>query len=266
MTLSLRAVIMWIVVLVLTCGIPVGLAFAAPDDATMAWRVVELVNQERAKAGLLPLKWNDTLAAAASVYAQDMAVRGFFAHNSPEGTTPVQRARQAGYEPYGWGELYVGENLARGFSNPEGAMQGWMASEGHRNNVLRPEYRELGVGVFTAPSGIKLFVQEFGSRPKVLPLFINGDASTTVSSEVNLSLCTEMVSSWGSVGEITGMMVSNSPDFAGAAWEPYRSSKTWTLPSTAGTRNVYVRLRDRSGIVLEASDEILLLGVQGGER
>lgn len=237
-------------------------AASAPEDSALARRVVELVNQERLKAGLLPLKWNDTLAAAATAYAQEMAARNFFAHNSPEGTTPVERARRAGYPAYGWGGLYVGENLARGFSTAEGAMQGWMASDGHRKNILLPEYRETGVGVVTAPNGTKVWAQGFGSRPKVLPVFVNSDAPTTDSCQVTLSVSAEKVSSWGSLAEITGMMVSNTPDFAGAAWEPYTATKAWRLKCEPGIQRVYVRLKDRNGSTVESSDEIQVVGHQ----
>ena len=236
-----------------------------PGDTSasvLARRVADLTNQERLKAGLPPLKWNDSLANSASAYAQDMAARNYFAHNSPEGSTPVDRARAAGYPPYGWGGLYVGENLARGYGSPEGAMQGWMASEGHRQNLLNPKYREIGVGVAVAPSGALVWAQEFGSRPGVLYAFINGDAPTTDSPQVTLTVDSEEVSSWGSVGPATDMMVSNSPDFEGATWEPYSRTRVWTLRSEPGPQRVYVRLRDASGVVLDCSDEIVLTGKQ----
>ena len=86
----------------------------------------------------------------------------------------MERAQSAGYEAYGWGGLYVGENLARGFPQQR-AVQGWMASEGHRNNILHDKYRETGLAspLLRVAQG---FGQKFGSRPKVLPVFINEDA------------------------------------------------------------------------------------------
>ena len=264
MKLPLRAAALPILLLVVFVFVP-GIAaqpISAPEDSILARRVVELVNQERVKAGLLPLKWNDTLAAAAAAYAQEMAERNFFAHNSPEGTTPVERARRAGYDAYGWGGLYVGENLAKGYSTPEGAMQGWMASESHRNNILLAKYRETGVGVATAPNGVKIWAEEFGSRPKVLPIFINNDAPTTESPNVTLSICAETVSSWGSLGDIVQMMVSNDANFAGAVWEPYSQLKQWRLKNEPGLQRVFVRMRDKNGVVVESSDEIQLVGRQ----
>ncbi len=231
---------------------------AADDGASLARAVVDLTNHERIKAGLLPLKWNDALAAAGTTFAQDMATRGFFSHASPEGSSPVDRARQAGYPAYGWGGLFVGENLAKGYPTAEGAMQGWMNSEGHKANILNPKYREIGVGVALAPNGSRLWAQEFGSRPGVLTVSINGDAPTTDSPQVTLQISSEDVSNWGSLGTVTNMMVSNRPDFSGASWEPYSRTKAWTLGLNAGPQRVFVRLRDAGGATVDSSDEIRL--------
>ncbi|MGE5619940.1 MAG: CAP domain-containing protein [Sphingomonadaceae bacterium] len=250
-----------LVVMVAVWTVPVSAGpNAVEDPATLTRRVAELVNQERLKAGLLPLKWNDTLAAAATTYARDLAARNYFAHNSLEGSTPASRARDAGYDAYGWGGVYVGENLARGYSTAEGAMAGWLASEGHRNNLLHSKYRETGVGMAVAANGGVVLAQEFGSRPKVLPVFIDGDAETTDTTNVTLTLTSEEVSDWGSVGKLTEMMVSNAPDFAGARWEPFANTKYWKLTPQPGPKTVYVRLRDAKGTVVESSDHIVLTG------
>ncbi len=137
---------------------------AGEDSAALAQRLLELVNQERLAAGLSALQWNDTLAADAAAYAQDMAARGYFGHYSPEGASPYDRAWEAGYPPFDWG-VYVGENLAMGYTNPEAVVQGWMVSESHRSNLLLPGYAEAGAAVAIMPDGRKVWVQEFGSRP-----------------------------------------------------------------------------------------------------
>ena len=213
---------------------PVVAANAAPDDAALIRRAVELTNQERERAGLNPLEWNEQLAASATAYAQDMANRSFFAHNSPEGTTPIERARVTGYPAYGWGGLYVGENLARGYNSAESVHQGWMNSESHKQNLLHAKYREIGIGVAVAPNGTRYWAQEFGSRPGVLPVFLNAGAGTTESREVSVRLTDEQVSSWGSVADIAGMMISNRPDFADAVWEPFATSRSWMIPGLPG--------------------------------
>ncbi len=233
-------------------------AAPAEDLSAGAWRVLELTNQEREKAGLSWLKWNDLLAATATDYAGDLVARNYFSHTSKEGTMPWDRAKEHGYPTYGWGGAYVGENLAQGFASPEEAVKAWMNSPGHRANLLKREYRELGVGVVVDATGRKTWVQNFGSRPGVLTVVINGEATTTDSPEVALSVTSEEVSSWGSMGKPVQMMVSNRPDFADALWEPYTGSRAWTLVNEAGLERVYLRLKDGRGTVVEASDEIRL--------
>ena len=237
-------------------------ALAADNLTSLARRAVDLTNQERLKAGLQPLEWNNNLAAAATAYANEMASQGFFAHNAPDGTTPVSRAQKAGYPAYGWGGLYVGENLARGFDTAESVTQAWMNSPEHRANLLLPKYREIGIGVAVARDGTKYWAQEFGSQPKVLPVFIDNGAASTDSPKVNLTFTDEEVSPWGSLGQIANMMISNRPDFAGAYWEPFAKTRSWILQGQPGPEKVYVRLRDTSGQVVDSSAAIQLDGRQ----
>lgn len=235
---------------------------AGDESFVLARRAVELANQERVAAGLNPLLWNDQLAAAGTAYAQAMAARTFFAHNSPEGSTPVERARAAGYQAYGWGGLYVGENLARGFNSAEAVTQAWMNSEGHRANLLLPKYREVGIGIAIAADGTRYWAQEFGSRPRVFPMFINNGAPSTDSSQVTLTITGEDVSPWGSLGNISAMMVSGSPDFSDAHWEPYSRTRNWPVTGEPGLRSVYVRLKDERGQTADSSAEIEFVGRQ----
>ncbi|NLE29779.1 MAG: CAP domain-containing protein [Phycisphaerae bacterium] len=154
--------------LILACLIPLGTAgcgldlFALLSDITqsekVAYEVFELTNQERAKAGLPALTWNDNLAKAAEAHCQDMIDRNYFAHNTPENLTPGDRATVAGYN---W--LWVGENIAAGYTTPEQVMQGWMNSPDHKENILRIQFKELGVGVRVSPVGRVYWVQEFGT-------------------------------------------------------------------------------------------------------
>lgn len=237
-------------------------AAAAGDPPSLARSVVDLANQERLKAGLNPLVWNDQLAAAATDYAREMAAKGFFAHNAPDGSTPVSRAQRAGYPAYGWGGLYVGENLARGYNTAENVTQAWMNSPDHRANVLLPKYREIGIGLAVAPDGTKYWAQEFGSRPKVLPVLLDNGAPSTDSPRVSLTITDEEVSSWGSVGVLSSMMVSNRPDFAEAYWEPFAKTRSWTLQGQPGSQAVFVRLKDVNGQTVDSSAAIQFAGRQ----
>src|SRR5215213_9362056 len=100
------------------------------------------VNAQRRKAGAPPLALNADLQEAAQAHAQDMLARGFFAHKSPSGTTVRERSRKAGYD---W--RAIGENIAEGQTSVNEVMTTWMNSPGHRENILNPAFRELGVGL-----------------------------------------------------------------------------------------------------------------------
>jgi uncharacterized protein YkwD len=115
-----------------------------------------LVNKERVKAGLSPLRFNESLRALGRSYAVEMMSHGFFSHTSAiDKSTPGERAQKAGVE-----YQVFGENLA--FS-PDVylAHQGLMNSPGHRANILSTEYKEVGIGVIDGGIYGKMFVQEF---------------------------------------------------------------------------------------------------------
>jgi uncharacterized protein YkwD len=108
-----------------------------------------LHNQIRAEHDLPALRENKRLRKAALGHSRDMVADRFFEHTTPEGVTMVDRILNARYvrEDEGWA---LGENLAWGtgsLGTPRGAVQAWMDSPGHRANILKKAYRELGVGV-----------------------------------------------------------------------------------------------------------------------
>jgi uncharacterized protein YkwD len=125
-------------------------------------RVIEIVNQTRAGAGLAPVAANPLLATSARRYASYMASASFFGHNGPDGSTLVTRDEAAGYG--GW--LFLGENLAGGQTTPEQVVDAWMNSPSHRENILSSNARELGVGYVYQPGSTygHYWVQEFGAR------------------------------------------------------------------------------------------------------
>lgn len=110
--------------------------------------VFELVNAEREKNGLDPLKWDIVLEAAADLHSMDMVERDFFSHVSPDGKTMVERIKAAG-EIFGEDVTYMSfaENIAAGQMDPESVMESWMNSEGHRANILDPDLTHIGVGI-----------------------------------------------------------------------------------------------------------------------
>jgi uncharacterized protein YkwD len=104
-------------------------------------RMLDLVNEERAKQGLSLLKADPELAVVARAHSKDMFARGYFSHVTPEGKTPSDRIRAGGVR-----FLTAGENLALG-QTLNICHQGLMNSPGHRANILEPSYGRLGIGI-----------------------------------------------------------------------------------------------------------------------
>jgi len=116
-----------------------GPAGATPDTSVTA-EVVRLTNLERATAGCAALHVDQRLTAAAQGHSADMATRNYFAHDTPEGKTPWDRAKAAGYaDP-------SAENIAMGYRTPADVVTGWMNSPGHRANILNCASHAIGIG------------------------------------------------------------------------------------------------------------------------
>lgn len=109
-------------------------------DGLSSERMVELTNQERISAGAEPLARSERLDMAAAAKARDMVERGYWNHYGPDGTTPWSFIEDSGYR-----YRYAGENLAKNFQTSRGVLEGWMASQDHRDNLLLPEYEEIGI-------------------------------------------------------------------------------------------------------------------------
>lgn len=124
-------------------------------------KLLELTNEEREKAGLSPLTYNEQLAAAAESKAKDMFNHDYWSHYGPDGATPWSFILSSGYK-----YEYAGENLAKNFMFSDGVVQAWMDSPTHRENILRSEYQEIG---FAIVNGVlngeetTLVVQMFGT-------------------------------------------------------------------------------------------------------
>ncbi len=134
-------------------------ACITPEDAErMADQVVQLVNLARAERGLQPVLVNPKLEQAAADYACRMSAEGFFGHRDPiRGEGPATRAVACKYKFYA-----VGENLAAGQATPAEVMKVWMESPPHRDLILGPNWKELGVAVRTGGEHSIYWVQEFG--------------------------------------------------------------------------------------------------------
>lgn len=118
-------------------------------------KMLVMVNQERNKVGLQPLATDTALRKVALAHSADMFERGYFAHLTPEGKNPFDRMREARVR-----FSLAGENLALAQTLAL-AHQGLMNSQGHRENILRPGFGRVGIGILDGgPYGI-MISQEF---------------------------------------------------------------------------------------------------------
>jgi len=126
--------------------------------------LLNLTNQKRTELGLSQLKLNEKLSLAAAKKAQDMFANNYWSHSSPQGKTPWEFVVSSGYE-----YTMAGENLAKNFSNSSGVVDAWMASPTHKDNIIKPGYRDIG---FAIVNGVlngeetTLVVQMFGASDR----------------------------------------------------------------------------------------------------
>ncbi|MFO0764822.1 MAG: CAP domain-containing protein [Patescibacteria group bacterium] len=133
----------------------------AASQAITGPAIIALTNESRRAQELPALKEDQRLKYAAQLKANDMLLKGYFAHESPSGTQAWDFMRQANY-PY----AVAGENLAVHYSEAEDVQNGWMLSPSHRQNILDARYTDIGVGIAQGlfenePSVV--VVQMFGS-------------------------------------------------------------------------------------------------------
>lgn len=136
---------------------PPAAPHASAEDDDFEGRVLELINAERAKYGLAPVRYSNTLDTAAEKHAVHMARVGKMAHDGIGDADPGARIRAEGF-----GDSW-GENVATGQTSPEQVVAEWMASPGHRRNILDPTFRQMGVAYTTSSGGRSYWAQEFGA-------------------------------------------------------------------------------------------------------
>ena len=130
-----------------------------------------LINRERVARGERPLRANARLRRAAQAHTNSMAFGDYFEHVGPTGQTPLARMRDAGYVS-SRARCEVGENIAWGtleLATPRAIVATWMASPGHRANILDRRYRETGIGISPHPPAAlahgqagAIYTQDFG--------------------------------------------------------------------------------------------------------
>lgn len=124
-------------------------------DRTSEKKMLTLINRERTKRGGNALSENSFLTKAARTHAQDMLMRGYFSHYTPEGLSPFDR-----FENFSIPYNTAAENLAFA-PDVYLAVTGLMKSDGHKKNILNPAFHNVGIGVIDAGIYGKMFVQEF---------------------------------------------------------------------------------------------------------
>ena len=140
--------------------------------------IVDKTNTERVSFDLNSLVTDDLLELAAQLKANDMAKKGYFAHETPEGFDPWYWLENVGYN-----FVAAGENLAVNFTDSEDVVDAWMASTTHKENILRKEFTEVG---FARVDGLldgqqtTLVVQFFG-KPATTNLLTLGETTTAPS-------------------------------------------------------------------------------------
>jgi len=126
-------------------------------------KIIELTNQRRLELGLAPLVNNPLLNEVAQRKAADMFAFNYWAHTSPSGRDPWSFFKEVGYK-----YIYAGENLARDFMDSTSVVEAWMNSPTHKDNIVNPSYKEIGVAVVNGTlNGVEttLVVQVFGTPP-----------------------------------------------------------------------------------------------------
>ncbi len=123
-------------------------------------------NNERESNDLPDLVTNNLLTKAAQMKAEDMAAKGYFSHNSPDGKTPWSWIDAVGYQ-----YEYAGENLAVNFTDSKDVTDAWMNSPTHRDNIVKANYTEMGTGVAMGmyKGRESIFVVQLYANPKIVP-------------------------------------------------------------------------------------------------
>lgn len=214
---------------------------AGQDTRTTEDQMALLLDRSRVAAGVLPLARSAALDRAATTHARDMAAQGYMEHEAPDGSSPASRAADAGYvTPSGGAWLVVEVISARG-DPPDAAVDWWLGDGLHRRVVLRPTWREMGVGFARGGPYGRFWVALFGCRPNVLPPVLLDGVLGIPDESCGHSLET--------FGRVQSTRAARTPeDVATAEWGPYAPERPWPPGQPA-----VVQLRDDTGRVLEVT-------------
>lgn len=143
---------------------PAGRSWLALDNASdVERRAFDQTNRARVKNGLAPLAWDAELCRMARLHSEQMAVLGYFSHETPEGLQLKERAHASGILHF----RVIGENIAynNGYDDPGGfAVERWMTSSGHRANILYVGFQASAIGSYVSADGSTYLTQVFITR------------------------------------------------------------------------------------------------------
>lgn len=175
--------------------------------------VVSLTNSRRASAGSGNLTLSPTLSDAARRKGEHMLANNYWAHVAPDGTEPWKFFGDVGYS-----YRFAGENLARDFTNAHSAIDAWMASPSHKENLLSAKYQEIGVAVVEGDlNGVDttIIVQLFGTKNLAeqitVPVVAASDDTEVNNSVVDEPLITPFIEPVVAQSDVFSEVVSAEP-------------------------------------------------------
>ncbi|KKR10479.1 MAG: hypothetical protein UT37_C0001G0034 [Parcubacteria group bacterium GW2011_GWA2_39_18] len=262
--------------LILILGMPQTKVFAIISEGSL----VKLTNEARGENGLLDLSWNESLAKAAQLKAEDMLSKNYFAHDSPQGTAPWYWIQKAGYKYH-----FAGENLAMNFTGSQSVSDAWLKSPSHRANILNSNYSEIGIAVksgkingkettvvvefFASPPGIKAgalgTLKLFSSKPSSVNQLPDSNSSpkTIFSTVAPAFTVAPLISSMVSAPRILASAVNQSSQ---ESWPKQKAtslaSLLLSLPNKLITLYILVFV---ALIILTALNVIVKFNVQNGK-
>jgi len=233
--------------LMVTLGAGMFPLASAQQSDSAALDLIAALNAWRIEGDLWPLKPNDTLetlAIAQAAYLLSLPELPDDLHRGREGDYSPDRARRAGWPTYGRADLVAVSEIAYAGASVDRAIAWWQQSTVHRNTVLNPAYREVGVAALPHPYGY-LFIVVVGARPNVLPTLIDPETNTLYLSDERFTGA-ERSDAWlDHATQVRLFDAEGKP--LDQEWQLWRL--TLALPATAGDR-IFVAYSDGKQEVL----------------